>query len=57
VLLGKEGVNQTNSPLRLVGYTVDGKSYWVATNRFDLTAEQITQVYKLRWDIKNGSSG
>ena len=52
VLLGKEGVNQTLSPLRLVGYTIVGKSYWVATNRFDLTAEQIAQIYKLRWDIE-----
>ena len=52
VLLGKEGVNQTRTPLRLVGYTVEGKSYWVATNRFDLTAERIAQVYKLRWDIE-----
>jgi hypothetical protein len=52
VLLGKEGVNQTLSPLRLVGYTIAGKSYWVATNRFDLTAKQIAQIYKLRWDIE-----
>lgn len=52
VLLGKEGVNQTQTPLRLVGYTVEGKSYWVATNRFDLAAEQIAQVYKMRWDIE-----
>ena len=52
VLLGKKGVNQTQTPLRLVGYTVEGKSYWVATNRFDLAAEQIAQVYKLRWDIE-----
>ena len=52
MLLGKEGVNQTRTPVRLVGYTVAGKSYWVATSRFDLTAEQIAQVYKLRWDIE-----
>ena len=52
VLLGKEGVNQTLTPLRLVGYTVAGKSYWVATSRFDLTAEQVAQIYKLRWDIE-----
>ena len=52
VLLGKKGVNQTRTPVRLVGYTVAGKSYWVATSRFDLTAEQIAQVYKLRWDIE-----
>lgn len=52
VLLGREGVNQTQTPLRLVGYTVEGKTYWVATNRFDLTAEQIALIYKLRWEIE-----
>ena len=52
VLLGREGVNQTNIPLRLVGYTVDGSSYWIATSRFDLTAEQVALIYKLRWQIE-----
>jgi len=52
VLLGREGANQTQTPLRLVGYTVEGKTYWVATSRFDLTAEQIAQIYKLRWEIE-----
>lgn len=52
VLLGREGVNQTRTPLRLVGYTVEGKSYWIATSRFDLTAEQIALIYKLRWQIE-----
>ena len=47
VLLGTPGVNQTKKPLRLVGYTVDGTKYWVATSRFDLTAEQIALIYKL----------
>jgi hypothetical protein len=52
VLLGTPGVNQTQKPLRLVGYTVDGTRYWVATSRFDLTTEQIALIYKLRWDIE-----
>ena len=52
VLLGTPGVNQTKKPLRLVGYTVDGTNYWVATSRYDLTAEQIALIYKLRWDIE-----
>lgn len=53
VLLGTPEVNQTQKPIHLVGYNIDGKSYWVATDRFDLLAEQIALVYKLRWDIEN----
>ena len=52
VLLGTPGVNQAQKPLRVVGYTVDGTKYWVATSRYDLTAEQIALIYKLRWDIE-----
>jgi len=52
VLLGTPGVNQSEKPVRLVGYTVDGIKYWVATNRYDLSAEQIAFIYKLRWDLE-----
>ena len=52
VLLGKEGASQTTQPLRLVGYSVDGVRYWVATDRFDLTSEDIALIYKLRWEIE-----
>lgn len=52
VVLGTPNVNQTKKPVRLVGYTVDDKNYWIATDRFDLTAEQVALVYKLRWDIE-----
>jgi hypothetical protein len=52
VLLGTPGINQTQKPLRLVGYTIEGTDYWVATDRFDLSAEQIVFAYKLRWDIE-----
>jgi len=52
VLLGTPDVNQTKTPVRLVGYRVDGVNYWIATDRHDLTAEQIAFVYKLRWDIE-----
>ena len=52
VLLGTKGTNQTEKELRLVGYRVDGKDYWIATNRYDLTAEEVAEVYKLRWNIE-----
>ena len=53
VLLGTTRSNQTEKPLRLVGYEVDRVKYWIATNRYDLSAEQIAAAYKLRWDIEN----
>lgn len=52
VLLGTKGINRTEKELRLVGYRFDGKDYWIATNRHDLTAEEVAQVYKLRWSIE-----
>lgn len=53
VLLGTpENNNQTRTPVRLVGYRVAGVDYWVATDRRDLTAEQIAEIYKLRWEIE-----
>ena len=39
-------------PVRVVGYRVEGVKYYVATNRFDLTAEQVAEIYKLRWNIE-----
>ena len=51
VLLGA-GKAQTEKELRVVGYRVDDKDYWIATNRHDLTAEDVAQVYKLRWNIE-----
>jgi hypothetical protein len=52
VLLGTPYVNQTKKEVRLVGYTVEGIKYWVATDRFDLTAEQVAMAYKLRWEVE-----
>lgn len=52
VLLGTPNVNQTKKPVRLVGYRVDGKKYWVATDRHDITSEEVAYIYKLRWDIE-----
>lgn len=52
VLLGIPGQNQTVRPVRVVGYQIAGVKYYVATDRHDLTAEQIATVYKLRWTIE-----
>jgi len=54
VLLGTtENKNQTKMPVRLVGYHVAGADYWIATDRRDLSANQIAEIYKLRWRIEN----
>jgi hypothetical protein len=52
VLLGTPSVNQTKKELRLVGYRIGHAEYWVATDRDDLSAEQIALIYKLRWEIE-----
>ena len=52
VLLGTPGANQTKKELRVVGYRIDNKVYWIATNRYDLSAEEIATIYKLRWNIE-----
>lgn len=51
-LLGTPAVNQTEKEIRIVGYRIDKKEYWMATNRHDLTADQIAQAYRLRWNIE-----
>lgn len=52
VLLGTSRVNQTTKAIRLVGYRIGHSEYWVATSRFDLSADQIALIYKLRWEIE-----
>ncbi len=53
VLLGTPGVNQSKTPVRVVGYKIANSTFYVATNRHDLTAEQVAKVYKLRWEIES----
>ena len=52
VFLGTPKINQTKKPVRLIGYKIAGVKYFVATDRYDLTADQIAMIYKLRWDIE-----
>lgn len=51
-LLGKPHQNLSEKPVRVVGYKILGTIYWVATDRLDLSAEDIAFIYKLRWDIE-----
>jgi len=53
VLLGTKGKNQTEKEVRVIGYKVNfNEYYWVATDRHDLSAEDVAAAYKLRWNIE-----
>ena len=52
VLLGTPYMTQTKKSVRVVGYEVEGVKYYVATDRYNLTAEQVATIYKLRWKIE-----
>jgi hypothetical protein len=52
VLLGTPGINRTEKSIRVVAYRIDGIEYWIATDRYDLSAEDVAQAYKLRWEIE-----
>ena len=47
-----EGRSKTQKPLRVVGYRIAGTKYYVATDRFDLKAEEVATIYKLRWEVE-----
>lgn len=51
VLLGDDAHRMTH-PVFLVGFKSRGKTYWIATDRDDLTAEQIAFIFSLRWAIE-----
>ena len=52
VLLGTRATRATKE-VRVVAYRIEGKDFWIATNRHDLTGEQVAQAYKLRWHIES----
>lgn len=52
VLLGTPGINQTEKEVRVIAYRIGSTEYWIATDRFDLSADQIAAIYKLRWNIE-----
>ena len=51
VLLGDQAHRMTN-PVYLVGFKAQGKVYYIATDRDDLTASQIAFIFSLRWAIE-----
>jgi len=51
VLLGDDA-HRMSHPVYLVGFRSRGKVYWVATDRTDLTPEQIAFIFSLRWEIE-----
>jgi len=52
VLIGHP-LHKMSHSLFVVGFKSRGKTYWIATDRDDLTAEQIAFIYSLRWQIEN----
>jgi len=51
VLLGDQ-LHQMTHPVYLVGFKSRGKTYWIATDRKDLSAQQIAFIFSLRWHIE-----
>lgn len=53
VLLGKVGLNQMTHELRLVmTEDLEGNPIHIVTNDFNLSAEEISDVYRYRWKIE-----
>jgi len=51
VILGDQNHKSTRT-VRLVGFRIGKKTYWIATSRTDLSAQQIADIYGLRWHIE-----
>jgi transposase len=53
VFLYRTGTNVVEYPFRLlITENEKGKGFWFLTNRFDLSCEEIIDIYKHRWDIE-----
>jgi IS4 transposase len=52
VLLGTPSVSQTTKEVRLVGYRIGHAEILGSHQPYDLSAEQIALIYKLRWEIE-----
>ena len=53
VYLYKTGNNVVEYPFRLIiTQSEKGKRFWFLSNRFDLSCEEIIDIYKHRWDIE-----
>jgi IS4 transposase len=51
VKLGDEN-HRMQHPVYLVGFRVGKKTFWIATDRADLTPAEIAFIYSLRWEIE-----
>lgn len=48
----REELIEADFRLIIVQSKVDAKDYWLLTNDFDLTANEIAYIYRRRWDIE-----
>lgn len=47
-----DAAHRMNHPVLLVGFKSRGKSYWIVTDRLELSAAQIAFIFSLRWEIE-----
>jgi len=53
VYLGKDGISKIKNPVRLIeAEDAEGKPVIIVTNDFNLSAEEIGDIYRNRWQIE-----
>lgn len=53
VILGKDGTTKMQHPLRLIETEdTEGKPVIIITNDFELSAEELSDIYRYRWQIE-----